>query len=61
MVFLARISECALIDLGEDVSGLVEFDDSLASQLTTGVCLHLLAWTFHPVKWLAGIDSMTGI
>jgi len=61
VVFLARISECEVVDPGENASGFFEVDDSFVSHFVRGFSLHVLAWTFHPVEWFAGIDSITGV
>src|SRR5207249_4586535 len=61
VVFLARIPETELVDPGENTSCLFEVDHSLVSQFSRGTSLHLLTGTFHPVEWLARIDSITRV
>src|SRR5437867_12468061 len=61
VVLLSRIAESELVDPGENASGLFEVDDSLVSQFRRGVCLYMLAGTFHPVEWFARIDSITRV
>src|SRR5438094_8035949 len=61
VVLLSRIAESELVDSGENASGLFEVDDSLVSQFRRGVCLYMLAGTFHPVEWFARVDSITRV